>query len=101
MYEEALEHKQVIGLVIATRPDCIKDDVLDYLESLVNRGFFIKLEFGLESTNDETLRVINRCQTHDDAIDAFNRACGRGIHLGAHLILGLPGGMPTLIVSTL
>ena len=91
MYEEALEHKQVIGLVIATRPDCIKDDVLDYLESLVNRGFFIKLEFGLESTNDETLRVINRCQTHDDAIDAFNRACGRGIHLGAHLILGLPG----------
>ena len=91
MYEEALEHKEVIGLVIATRPDCIKDDVLDYLESLVNRGFFIKLEFGLESTNDETLRVINRCQTHDDAIDAFNRACGRGIHLGAHLILGLPG----------
>ncbi len=91
IYEEALEHKKVIGLVIATRPDCIKDDVLDYLESLVNRGFFIKLEFGLESTNDETLRVINRCQTHDDAIDAFNRAYGRGIHLGAHLILGLPG----------
>ncbi len=91
IYEEALEHKEVIGLVIATRPDCIKDDVLDYLESLVNRGFFIKLEFGLESTNDETLRVINRCQTHDDAIDAFNRAYGRGLHLGAHLILGLPG----------
>lgn len=91
MYEEALDHKDVVGLVIATRPDCIKDDVLDYLQSLVERGYFIKLEFGLESTNDDTLRIINRCQTHNDAIDAFNRACGRGIHLGAHLILGLPG----------
>ena len=91
MYEDALEHEDVVGLVIATRPDCIKNDVLDYLQSLVDRGYFIKLEFGLESTNDETLRIINRCQTHDDAIDAFNRACGRGIHLGAHLILGLPG----------
>ena len=91
MYAEALEHENVVGLVIATRPDCIKNDVLDYLQSLVDRGYFIKLEFGLESTNDETLRIINRCQTHDDAIDAFNRASGRGIHLGAHLILGLPG----------
>ena len=91
MYEEALEHKDVLGLVIATRPDCIKDQVLDYLQSLVIEGYFIKLEFGLESTNNNTLKTINRCQTHEDAIDAFNRADGRGIHLGAHLILGLPG----------
>ena len=91
MYEEALEHEDVIGLVIATRPDCIKDNVLDYLQDLVNEGYFIKLEFGLESTNNETLKIINRCQTHEDAIDAFNRADGRGIHLGGHLILGLPG----------
>ena len=91
MYEEALEHEDVIGLVIATRPDCIKDNVLDYLQDLVHEGFFIKLEFGLESTNNETLKIINRCQTHEDAIDAFNRADGRGIHLGGHLILGLPG----------
>lgn len=91
MYEEALEHEDVLGLVIATRPDCIKDDVLDYLQVLVSKGYFIKLEFGLESTNNETLKTINRCQNHEDAIDAFNRADGRGLHLGAHLILGLPG----------
>jgi len=91
MYEEALDHLDVIGLVIATRPDCIKDDVLDYLQELVDQGYFIKLEFGLESTNNETLKTINRCQTHEDAIDAFKRADGRGLHLGGHLILGLPG----------
>ena len=91
MYEEALEHEDVLGLVIATRPDSIKDEVLDYLEVLANTGVFIKLEFGLESTNNSTLKIINRCQTHQDAIDAFNRAKGRGLHLGCHLILGLPG----------
>ena len=91
MYEEALSHSDVIGLVIATRPDCIKDEVLDYLEELASKDYFIKLEFGLESTKDETLELINRCQTHEDAIDAFNRANGRGLHLGGHLILGLPG----------
>jgi len=91
MYEEALFHKDVIGLVVATRPDCIKDEVLDYLEELSVAGNFIKLEFGLESTKNETLEAINRCQTHEEAIDAFKRADGRGLHLGGHLILGLPG----------
>ena len=91
MYEEALSHEDVIGLVIATRPDSIKDEVLDYLQGLAAEGNFIKLEFGLESTKNETLEAINRCQTHEEAIDAFNRAKGRGLHLGGHLILGLPG----------
>jgi len=91
MYEEALFHEDVIGLVIATRPDSIKDEVLDYLEELSKRGYFIKLEFGLESTKNKTLEDINRCQTHEEAIDAFNRAKNRGLHLGGHLILGLPG----------
>jgi hypothetical protein len=91
MYEEALDHEDVIGLVVATRPDCIKDEVLDYLEELAADGNFIKLEFGLESTKNETLEAINRCQTHEEAIDAFKRADGRGLHLGGHLILGLPG----------
>ena len=91
MYEEALDHEDVIGLVVATRPDCIKNEVFDYLEELAAAGNFIKLEFGLESTKNETLESINRCQTHEEAIDAFKRAYGRGLHLGGHLILGLPG----------
>tara|TARA_Y100001968_G_scaffold319014_1_gene350004 strand:+ start:282 stop:1220 length:939 start_codon:yes stop_codon:yes gene_type:complete len=91
MYQEALSQKDVIGLVIATRPDSIKDEVLDYLEELAGNGYFIKLEFGLESTKNDTLKKINRCQTHQEAIDAFNRSKDRGLHLGGHLILGLPG----------
>jgi len=91
MYKQALEHEDVLGLVIATRPDSIKDEVLDYLEDLAKTGVFIKLEFGLESTNNNTLKIINRCQTHQEAIGTFNRAKGRGLHLGGHLILGLPG----------
>ena len=90
MYEEALQHVEIIGLVIATRPDCINYETLDYLQELVKKGYYIKLEFGLESTNNRTLNIINRCQTHEDAIDAFKSANGRGIHLGGHLILGLP-----------
>ena len=90
MYEEALQHDEVIGLVIATRPDCINNEILDYLQELVKRNYYIKLEFGLESTNNKTLKIINRCQTHEDAINAFQIANGRGIHLGGHLILGLP-----------
>ena len=89
-YEQALKHKDVIGLVIATRPDCITSKILDYLEQLVNDGYFIKLEFGLESTNNKTLELINRCQTHEDAIIAFKKSRARGILLGGHIILGLP-----------
>jgi len=89
-YEQALKHKDVIGLVIATRPDCITNEILDYLEQLVRAGNFIKLEFGLESTNNKTLDLINRCQSHEDAIKAFDMSKNRGILLGAHIILGLP-----------
>ena len=90
MYDEALSHPLVVGLVIGTRPDCINNEVLDYLQFLANSGKFIKLEFGLESTKNETLKLINRCQTHEEAIDAFQRSSLRGLHLGGHLILGLP-----------
>ena len=89
-YEQALKHKDVIGLVIATRPDCITNEILDYLEQSVRDGNFIKLEFGLESTNNKTLELINRCQSHEDAIKAFEMVKNRGILLGAHIILGLP-----------
>lgn len=86
-YEEALQHPDVLGLVIASRPDCITKEILDYLEEL-GKTYFIKLELGLESTNNETLRLINRCQNHEDAIRAFEMAKNRGILLGGHIILG-------------
>lgn len=89
-YEEALSHPKVVGLVIGTRPDAVCDDVLDYLEVLA-RKYYICIEYGVESVNDEVLRRINRGHDFAVAEDAIRRTAGRGIYMGAHLIFGLPG----------
>lgn len=90
MYEEALNVSGVIGLVIGTRPDCISDEVIDYL-SFLSEKYFISLEFGVESTLNSTLEKVNRCHSYDDTVEAFEKCKNRGFHLGAHLIIGLPG----------
>ncbi len=90
MYDEALAFPQVIGLVIGTRPDCISDELIDYL-SFLSKKHFISLEFGVESTLNKTLLTINRCHTFEDSIAAYENCANKGIHLGAHLIIGLPG----------
>ena len=90
MYEDALNVPNVIGLVIGTRPDCISDEVIDYL-SFLSKTYFISLEFGIESTSNKTLEKVNRCHSYDDSIATFNKCKNRGFHLGAHLIIGLPG----------
>ncbi|MEN8186118.1 MAG: TIGR01212 family radical SAM protein [Bacteroidota bacterium] len=90
LYMEALGHPKVIGLIIGTRPDCINEDLINFLSDL-SKDYFISLEFGVESTLDKTLEYVNRCHTYDDTIAAYNLAKDKGIHLGAHLILGLPG----------
>jgi radical SAM protein (TIGR01212 family) len=59
MYEEALEVEDVVGIVIGTRPDCVSDELLDYLAEL-NKRTFVLIEYGIESANDETLLRINR-----------------------------------------
>jgi radical SAM protein (TIGR01212 family) len=90
MYQEALSHPEVIGMVISTRPDCISESTLDLLESLAKK-YFISLDFGIESTLNKTLDAINRCHTFEETITAYEMAKGRGLHLGGHMILGLPG----------
>ena len=89
-YEEALSVDGVVGLVIGTRPDCMPAPLLDYL-ALLSRHTFLIVEYGVESIYDRTLRRINRGHTWADSIDAIRRTADRGIHVGAHLILGLPG----------
>jgi len=89
-YEEALSVPDVVGLVIGTRPDCMPDALLDYLEEL-NRRTFLIVEYGVESVYDATLLRINRGHTHAQTVDAITRTAARGIRIGAHLILGLPG----------
>lgn len=90
MYEEALTVEGVVGLVIGTRPDCMPDTLLNYLEQL-SRRTFLMVEYGIESTSDKTLLRINRGHDFATTADAVRRTHERGILVGGHLILGLPG----------
>ena len=90
LYEEALAVPGVEGLVVGTRPDCMPADLLGYLEQLARR-VFVLVEYGIESTRDDTLRRINRGHTYAQTRDAVERTAARGIATGGHVILGLPG----------
>lgn len=90
LYKEAISHPKVIGLVIGTRPDCINKDLIDFLSELSNK-YYISLEFGVESTLDRTLNIINRCHSFEETVMAYELSKNKGLHLGAHLIIGLPG----------
>ena len=90
MYEEALAVEDVVGLVIGTRPDCVSGELLDYLADL-SRSVFVLVEYGIESANDDTLRLINRGHDFACVQRAVASTVGRGILCGGHIILGLPG----------
>ena len=90
LYEEALDVEDVVGLVIGTRPDCIDDTLLNYLTQLA-RQTMVTLEYGIETANDDTLRLIRRGHDFQCVRDAVERTKGRGIVIGGHVILGLPG----------
>ena len=90
LYEEALRVPNVVGIIIATRPDCMPTALLDYLTEL-NRRTFLIVEYGVETANDQTLLRINRGHTWQQSVDAIQRTAERGIRVGVHLILGLPG----------
>ncbi len=90
VYREALAHPSVSGLVIGTRPDCVDAEKLDYLAAL-GREHIIKMEFGIESCDDHSLKRINRRHGFSDSVKAIHMAAERNITTGAHLIFGLPG----------
>ncbi len=117
VYEEALAHPQIVGLVIGTRPDCVPNEVLDLIEEFAVRGLaprkhrtepcdgddgsvpvpfpktgcYVAVEFGMQTMHDRSLDWMNRGHHHDVMIDAVERSRGRGFEIGAHVILGLPG----------
>ena len=90
LYDQALQNPLVAGVVIGTRPDCIDEQKLDYFAEL-SRKCYVALEYGIESCNDSVLTSINRGHDYATAIRAVNMTAERGIHCGAHFILGLPG----------
>lgn len=90
LYEEALNVKDVVGIVVGTRPDCVNDEILNYLEEL-NKKTFLIVEYGIESCNNETLKLINRGHDFACTQQAIEATAKRGIYVGGHIILGLPG----------
>jgi hypothetical protein len=90
LYREALRFPGVVGLSIATRPDCLPDDTLDLLGEL-SKQTYLWLELGLESIYDRTLAWVNRGHGVSHFVDAVKRAKERGLRICTHLILGFPG----------
>ena len=90
VYEEALAHEGVVGIVVGTRPDCVDESKLDYLKEL-SQDKVVIVEYGIESCHDETLRRINRGHTFAQARRAVEMTAEREIMQGAHFIFGLPG----------
>ncbi len=89
-FEPVLKKEGVVGLALATRADCLGEDVLDYL-SEINKRTYLMVELGLQTIFDETGERINRCHTYAEFLDGYNKLKKRGIKVCVHLILGLPG----------
>lgn len=89
LYSQALSHPKVIGLVIGTRPDCVDEAKLDYIQEL-SKDYYISLEFGVESCYNRTLELINRGHSFEKSVWAIEESAKRGINTGAHIIFGLP-----------
>lgn len=98
IYDEALSHPLIVGLVIGTRPDCVDSEKLDYFAQLSKEKYVI-LEYGVESCYDETLQRINRGHDFAKAQWAIEESAKRGIKVGAHFILGLPGESREMMIN--
>lgn len=99
MYDTAAAQPGVAGIVIATRPDCMPDDLLERLAQL-NRRLPVIVEYGVETSHDMTLAAINRCHTWAQAEDAITRTAAAGLRVGVHLIMGLPGETTAMMMQT-
>jgi hypothetical protein len=90
LYFRALDHPDVVGISVGTRPDCLSEEALSLLEEIA-RDRYVCLELGLQSVNEDTLRWLNRCHDFTEYRGALERAAGRGFEICTHLIHGFPG----------
>ena len=98
IYDEALAHPMITGLVIGTRPDCVDEEKLDYFAELA-KNHYVTIEYGVESCYDATLKEINRGHDFECAKRAIEMTADRGLHSGAHFILGLPGETDQMLIE--
>ena len=89
LYDEALSHPKVIGMVVSTRPDCISPEIVELIDSYTD-DYYVVVELGIESTKNSTLERINRAHTYNDTVEAYNLLKNTNIVTGGHLIIGLP-----------
>ncbi len=85
----AIDHPEVVGLAIGTRPDCVDAEKIAMIDEIARRTF-VSLEYGVESIYDDTLRRVNRGHDYAAFLNAIEMTRGRSIHIGAHLIVGFP-----------
>ncbi|MFZ2539100.1 MAG: TIGR01212 family radical SAM protein [Oscillospiraceae bacterium] len=100
IFEEVLTYKNVVGISIATRADCIPDEVADYLMDLSKRTFLI-VELGLQTINDDIGEKINRCHSYGDFLTGFNKLKSRDINVCVHIINGLPNETKEMMLDTI
>ena len=101
LFETALKlDKDIVGLSIATRPDCLPDDVVEYLSDL-NRRTFLTVEVGLQTIHKQTAMIINRRHDLDTFASAVAKLSEHGIHTVAHIIDGLPGESKEMMLDTI
>lgn len=98
LYSEALSYPGVVGLSLCTRPDCLEEPVLDYLEGLSMRTF-LWVEIGVQTSDDGILRDMNRCHTSLDTENSFKALHERNIFTAAHMIIGYPGSTSETVLA--
>ncbi len=99
MYSEAVDHPNIVGLIIGTRPDCLSDECLDLIGDYA-RKTFVSLEIGLQSIHEKSLRWMNRGHHASTFFDAVRRSKDHAIDVTAHVILGLPGETVEDMIAT-
>jgi len=91
LYNEALNYPNIVGLMIATRPDCLPDNIIDIIGSYCREDFELWVEIGMQSRHDKSLVFLNRGHLHKETVDAARRISSKGIKSCVHIILGIPG----------
>jgi radical SAM protein (TIGR01212 family) len=99
VWEKALHHPSVVGLAVGTRPDCVSDEVLDLMAELSQRTW-LTVEFGVQTVHDRSLDWLRRGHRHEASVHAIRQSRRRGLRVGAHVILGLPGESRDDVLAT-